>query len=144
MNKKYLVLGLALIALLTVGLVSAYGGFGQMIGTQNGMMTGDHHEEVETILETGTYQDLVDYREETGFPVMNRVQSQEDFEVMQAHHKLMEENGYEPGQFRGTGEGPFAGQGKGPRNNQGMGFDNHKGQGMRGQGAGFGGCPMLN
>ncbi|MCF7871666.1 hypothetical protein K9L97_01405 [Candidatus Woesearchaeota archaeon] len=135
MNKKYLVFGIALIALLTVGLASAYGGLGPM--------NGEHHEDVESILETGTYADLEAYRNEVGYPVMHRVQSREDFELMQERHQWMEENGYEPGEFRGTGEGPWAGQGKGQGLGNGQGRGMHSGQGFKGQGAGFGGCPML-
>ena len=135
MNKKYLVIGISLIALLTIGFVSAYGGLYQGVGTQKyGMMNTKHHEDMESILETGTYQDLLDYREETGYPVMRIIQTEDDFELMKEHHTWMEENGYEPGQFRGTGEGPFAGQRRGM----------HSGQGFRGQGSGFGGCPMFD
>lgn len=131
MNKTILALGLVLVALVGVGAVAAYGGFG--------LVSGEHHEDVESILESGSYADLVEYREKSGYPVMNRVQSEEDFELMKERHQYMEENGYEPGQFRGTGEGLFAGQGKRMKG-QGM----HGGQELRGKGAGLGGCPYMN
>jgi len=74
MKKTIIVIGLALVAV--VSLVAAYGPW---------------HEDMESVMEDGSYQDLVDYRESTGYNVMPWVDSQDDFESMQEMHEQMEE-----------------------------------------------------
>ena len=98
MKKTYIAMGIAL--LLLVGAVSAYG-WGRQAAGQN--------EDAQGILETGTYQDLVQYRQDTGFNVMPMVQDEEDFNLMQERHEAMEQymdgegNQYRQGFSRGFG-----------------------------------------
>lgn len=108
----------ALLVVASIGTAAAQG-WGQGLQAKNpDIEPGQFHEQMEEILEEGTYEDLEDFREATGMPVMFRIQSQEQFELMQEHHAQMEafweEQGTEPG----------------PR---GMGFS----------GRGHGGCPMM-
>jgi hypothetical protein len=46
--------------------------------------------EKEQIMEEGNYQELVQYREESGYQVMPWVESQEDFELAQQMHQKMD------------------------------------------------------
>ncbi len=111
--KKFISI-FAILAIVLVGGVFAHQNFAQnsqgFMATQSGYERGTFHEDVESVLENGTYEDLVTLRDELGFDVMRRVQSQEDFNEMQEMHELMEEQGYEPGYMRqnsqrGTGFG---------------------------------------
>ena len=65
--------------------------------------TGTYHEEMETIIETGTYDDLVNLRETYDRPFMRWVDSPEDFEFAKEHHEEMEESGFEHMGKRGSG-----------------------------------------
>ena len=69
-------------------------GMGNMAG-MGGMM--QHHEDMEKVMEEGTYSDLVKLREELGFNMMPWVENEEDFELAQKIHEKMgkshEENG---------------------------------------------------
>lgn len=80
------------------------------------------HDELRTVLEQGTYQDLVDLREKYDHDFKPWIENEADFEQAKAIHEKMEqyrnENGYNMGQGHG----------------QRMG---NRGQGMRL------GCPML-
>ncbi len=151
-NQKRAAVGLLavlVVGLIAVGLVSAHGWVGW--GTGKGAdtdrqalqdMTAEErqeywaqmqkmhgqmqatHEQMEQITESGTYQDLADLREETGFAVMPWVNDQESLELMQQVHSKMEqwreENTIE----------------------EGMGFG--KGMKMAGHaGMMAGGCPMM-
>lgn len=112
MSKKntWLILGLAIIASLTlVGFATAHG-WGAM-STQGSFMMHSQNN-MEQLIEEGTYQDLVEYREQTGFTMMPWVDSQEEFEAMQEHHEEMEkwheeianQNGFDVSSFgRGFG-----------------------------------------
>ncbi|MBI2546049.1 hypothetical protein HYV81_02610 [Candidatus Woesearchaeota archaeon] len=88
---------LALSLVLLVGIVAAHGmygrspGFGIGSGMDGmGMGMGYFHEEVEEVLEEGSYQDLVALRQELGANIMPWVDTEEEFKAMQERHKAME------------------------------------------------------
>lgn len=85
LNRKIFAAGTVLFLLIVVGITTAYGWGVRANAGQN--------EEVQKILETGTYQDLLQYRQDTGFQVMPMVKSEEDFLVMQERHTLMKQQG---------------------------------------------------
>ena len=122
------VVGVVLLAAIVVAGAAAAGqrfGAGAEFGATAGTHTRSaHHEQMEAILEDGSYEDLAALREEIGLPLMPRVQSEEDFALMQERHEQMEEL---------YGEGPHAGMGR--LGGAGNRFGNAFGQG-------FGGCPM--
>lgn len=101
-----------------------------------GYEKGTYHEQVESIIENGSYQDLVNLREELGFDVMRKVQSEEDFIAQQQRHLENKEAGLEPGYLRNE---KGNGQGSGLRNGSGnMQGNNQKGMGNSEN------CPYLN
>lgn len=71
-----------ILAVLLAVVVSAHG-MGRM-----GM--GVHQEDMQKIMQEGSYQDLADLRQETGLPMMSWVTDQASFETMQQHHALMQ------------------------------------------------------
>ncbi|MBR9677335.1 hypothetical protein GOV04_04290 [Candidatus Woesearchaeota archaeon] len=91
MQKKTI----TLFAMLTIGLLAlsgfaiAHGSFEQRAILNNDKQ--DFHEQMELIIEDGTYEDFDNFREESGFNMMAWVVDGESFEVMQEHHELMEE-----------------------------------------------------
>ncbi len=95
MNKKSVfVVGLidGLIAL--AALVNAHG-FGNKAYEQGSNMYGmggmhAYHEEMEGIMEEGSYDALVSLRDELGVDVMPWINTQEEFEEMQERHEEME------------------------------------------------------
>jgi hypothetical protein len=119
MNKN-IIIGMVLIVGL-VGAAFAFNGLGR--GQTNGTVDQEtrqaHQETMEQIMEEGSYADLLAQREADGIDYMPMVDSEEDFEAMQAHHKLMEEyreaNGIEQGQ--GLEKGMMRGRGQGMRGN---------------------------
>lgn len=124
MKKSITIMLIALIAI--VGSVFAYQ------GTEMGnpiYEKGAFHEEVESVIETGNYGDLVNLREKLGFNVMRKVQSEKDFNEMKQRYEFNEANGIEPRYLRNKGQ-------KGSGMNQGFG----KGQGMINNGN----CPYIN
>ena len=79
------IIGILLIsAILSLSLVSAHMGGGLRSGHMG------HHEEMEKIMEQGTYKDLVAHREEIGWNVKPWVTSEEDFELAKGMHERME------------------------------------------------------
>ncbi len=102
---------LAVLVISTIGLVYAHGsgsgygmmgGFGMMgnSGSGYGMMGSsnyDIHEEMEEVMESGSYQDLVELREEYNMPMMYWVDSEEEFLQAQQIHEEFEEEGYRGG-----------------------------------------------
>jgi len=131
MNKKIIAIA-TLIALLSIGIVAAYGFGGQSSNAPN--------KDMENMMETGTYTDLVNYRTTSGDDVMPWVQSDETFKTMQEQHEAREqyaeENGLEMGSHM---------MGRGFRQGD---EDQQKGSGF-GRSRGFGGqrgtgCPMFD
>ena len=92
---------LAVLVISTVGLVYAHGGgyksnsFGMMGGY--GMMGSsgydDMHEEMEEMMESGSYQDLIELREEYNMLMMYWIDSEEDFLKAQQMHEEFEDKG---------------------------------------------------
>ncbi len=76
------------------------GGMGHMGGMHQGM--GAMHAQMDEIFE-GTYADLVEKRKDTGVNLAPMIQSAEDFEVMKAHHALMEKRHKENEENGGMG-----------------------------------------
>jgi len=115
MKKTYIAATVMLLLLIGTGVAAAHS-FSRQNAGQN--------TQVEQMLESGTYQDLVAYRAKTGFNVMPMVQDEEGFKLMQELHKLREsyweQNGYTH------------------RNGVMMGYA--RGYGQRG----FGGCPFMD
>ncbi|RJQ15678.1 hypothetical protein C4573_05975 [Candidatus Woesearchaeota archaeon] len=97
MNKTLGII--ALLAILAIGAVYAYNAERPAIG--------EYRDQMEQILEEGTYADLEAFREEIGFSVMPRVTDEETFALMKERHaqqeQFREENGpaYRAGMKRG-------------------------------------------
>jgi hypothetical protein len=89
MRKGFIVaaLGLVVLAVLAIG-AFAYGRQGTQQGAQTPVQ-GAYHEEMQGILENGTYAGLVALREETGRPMMPWVTDEASFVVLQEHHRQM-------------------------------------------------------
>lgn len=83
MNKTILVI----MGLLATGLVTA----GVVFASGAEKTNNDHHEQMEKIIEEGTYQDLVDYRDDTDYRMAPWVDSKEDFETLNERHEQMED-----------------------------------------------------
>lgn len=128
MKKTITIMLIALIAI--IGSVFAYQGYG-MNSQSSTYEKGTYHEQVEEVLKDGTYDDLVNLREELGVNVMPMVESEEDFSLMQERHELMEEQGIEPGYMRTSGFGNHM-------RSSGSGYGQGKGMGNSGN------CPYLN
>ncbi len=130
MNKPLIagLVGIVLVATLLLG-VHAYGqqfqqnqnsltiGTREMHRSQQG--TCEFHDQMQDIMVTGTYADLVALREESGKPMMPQVTDETSFAAMQEQHKQMVADG-------------TAGSGCPMRKGQGLG----KTQGHN--------CPMMN
>ncbi len=71
---------------------------------------GTHHNEMQAVFETGTYDDLDDLRETYDRPFMRWVDSPEDFELAKERHASMDGTGFEHKGQRGKMSG---GQGTG-------------------------------
>ena len=77
---KYAII-IALVALLSIGLASAYWYGG----------VRSHHSMMEEIAEEGTYQNFMDYNEETGGHMMLWIENEEEFKQWQEWHEKVEE-----------------------------------------------------
>lgn len=120
MNKNWLFIVLGVFLLGTIAFVSAYDFSGMQMRNRGnvennikntngynvmkggcGMIQGNiqYHEQMERIMEEGTYDDLIALREKTGFNMMPFVDNEESFKQMQEKHEQMEkfreENGFE-------------------------------------------------
>ncbi len=133
MKKAALIVGAALGLLILAGVGAfAYGGMrgggpGGAYANYTGNFTpGQYHDQVEQVLESGTFADLQALRQETGMPMLPRVQDEATFQQAQQQYV---EDGFGPGMM-----GYGARDGNGPQGGRGYG---------RGNGRGFGGnCPM--
>jgi hypothetical protein len=97
-----------LLALLIVGIVSASLAFAYG-GSFSGQGQGTHYQDMQKIMSTGTYSDLVAYRQSTGTNIMPWVQNEQDFALAQQMHSKMtqwrQSNGVPSGQGFGRGGG---------------------------------------
>ena len=91
--KKILVVIVGLLIVVTAAFVSAHRSEGRA-------MPGQHMGEMQDIVEEGTYQDLVEFRDVNGYGGPWWVDSEEDFGEWQEHHEAM-------------GAGPRSRQGRG-------------------------------
>ncbi|MBI4452016.1 hypothetical protein HY637_01175 [Candidatus Woesearchaeota archaeon] len=119
MNKKVTIAFVAIVsALLIAGAAAAQGMWRSKANAQNwqgmGMMNGNmmkgmmqHHEEMEKVMEEGTYTDLAKLREEYGFSIMPWVENEEDFQLAKKMHEKMEKYREENGP--GAGHCPMMG-----------------------------------
>ena len=116
MDKKLIVaLVAALSVLLIAGLATAQGMWKNkesemgMQGMHGNMMKGmmQHHEEMEKVMEEGTYADLVKLREENSFNIMPWVENEEDFQLAKKMHEKMEK--YREDKGLGAGHCPMMG-----------------------------------
>ena len=87
MTKK--IIAFALIAFAALAVYST-GVFAQTT-TQ---ASGTHHDEMQSVFELGTYEDLVELRETYDRPFMRWVDSAEDFELAKEHHEAMDKSGF--------------------------------------------------
>jgi hypothetical protein len=137
MKRTIWIVALAAFIIIGIGVASAamwnnagqaQKGFG--VQPNQNVQKGTYHDQMEKILEEGSFADLVALRAETGMPLNPRIQSEEDFKLWQDRHEAMEqyweENGIEPGN-------------RGMHNGQGMG----QGKGL-GKGQNNGNCPMMD
>ncbi|MFH1409236.1 MAG: hypothetical protein ABIH34_04990, partial [Nanoarchaeota archaeon] len=77
--KKTLLISLIIVGLLAIGMVAAFGhSKGSRFETMEKFMNGD-------------YEDIEQYRDDSGYDFMPWVHSQEDLEIVQAHHAVMSE-----------------------------------------------------
>ena len=95
MTKK--IIAFALMAFAALAVYST-GAFAQTT-TQ---ATGTYHDEMQSVFELGTYEDLVELREQYDRPFMRWVDSAEDFELAKDRHALMEGTGFEHKGQRGS------------------------------------------
>lgn len=107
--KKLISILAILIVVLVTGVFAHQNFYERNEVTQSGYERGTFHEQVEEVIEEGTYEDLIVLREELGFDVMRRVQSQEDFDEMKERHEYMQSQGYEPGYMRKGSQRGFGG-----------------------------------
>lgn len=138
MKKAFIALFAVALVVVAAGFGSAY--YGQGNGNDqrtnfDGMQRGAFHEQMEEVMESGSFEDLESLRTELDVNLMPWVIDQATFEEAQAHHQEMEAL---------YGEGPHFGE-AGARD--GSGFHRggmHQGSGM-GQGQGFhGNCPFMD
>ena len=78
---------IAIMLLLAVGVVTA----NRYSNSESGKERSMHREEMHELMESGTYSDLVDVREKTGFDIKPWIQNQEYFGLMQEMHERMEQ-----------------------------------------------------
>ena len=106
MKEKDILIGiLAVLIISVVGIVYAFNeGYesfaSDMMGGNQMMDEGayfDMHQDMEKVLESGTYDDLVQLREEYNMPMMYWVNSQEDFELAQQMHEEFEDSAFNGG-----------------------------------------------
>jgi len=100
-SKKisFMLVGVVALIAIVAGVFAHQGNYGNSIDGSN-HQRGMYHEDLSEVLESGTFEDLEAYREEIGFDVMRKVQSQEDFDEMKQRHQEMQEQGIEPGYLR--------------------------------------------
>jgi hypothetical protein len=112
MNKTALMAGVALLVL----------GIGVSIAAArpwNRNLTDATNSKLAQVAENGTYNDLLNLRNETGRQLFPRVQDQKSFEQWQEHYQWMAENGMGPGMMYRYGAGGAAGAGNSAGNSAG-------------------------
>lgn len=101
--RKILITIISLVVL-TLGVTFAFahsGGFERM--TYQNTQTKNFHEEMEKVIENGTYQDLLALREKLGHPFARWVDSKEDFDNLKEMHEEMEKEGHDMMRYRFMG-----------------------------------------
>jgi len=90
--KKLIIGVLAAMFLLTIA-VYAHMGNDEYLGNNYGMIDDymGMHDEVEKVLETGTFADLENLREEYNMPVMYWIDNANDFELAKEDHEIYEQ-----------------------------------------------------
>ncbi len=118
MNKRYAIISLFAILGISIasGFVWAYG-FEYNTPTHNNLYPS-YHEDIENIIENGTYKDLENYRNQLNRNIIPWVTDEETFQQLKERHEQMEE-------YREEGRGI------------GLGFGRRHGRN------GFRGCPMM-
>ena len=105
--SKIIITFIALVAI--VGGVFAYqnNGMDSNINSMNQLshQRGEFHDNMEKILENGTYNDLVKFREEVGFNIMPFVSSQADFDSQKDRHEEMKAQGFDGDSNRMNSQG---------------------------------------
>ncbi|MBS3172430.1 hypothetical protein J4438_02535 [Candidatus Woesearchaeota archaeon] len=103
---KKIIYGLLFAMVLVSASIYAYGWNGDREFSGNRMMyyNPEMHGEVQTVLESGSFEDLVNLREEYNRPIMHWVQSEEDFELAKQNYQ---EKGFVNG--KGYGNCPMMG-----------------------------------
>ncbi len=95
---------MVLLAVLVLGIVGAGAAYAYMGGFER-QGKGAGNTDVQSIMSTGTYQDLVAYRASTGFNVMPWVQDEADFALAQQMHTRMLQWREDNNQTFGRGSG---------------------------------------
>jgi len=87
MNKKNIGISVVVVfsLLLLVGTV-----FAHQSGFNLREKMGSFHEQMESIMEKGSYEDLQALREEKGFNMMPFISNEDSFQEMKEHHEEME------------------------------------------------------
>lgn len=104
---KKILIGIISVFILTLGATFVFahgGGFGEL-----GSQPGTYHDQVQQVVESGTYDDLLSLREEIGFPIARWVDSQEDFLEFKQMREEMKEGNYMDSSFRSHGKGGMHG-----------------------------------
>jgi len=102
--KQATIFGIIGLALL-VGAVSVFAHGADSVsqgwnGVGHMMMFGNYdeydnmHEDMENVLESGSYEDLVQLREEYDMPMMYWVENEEDFQLAQQMHERFDKEEY--------------------------------------------------
>ena len=106
-TNKMIIAFIALVAI--VGGVFAYqnNDMNNNINSMNQLshQKGEFHDNMESILENGTYNDLVKFREKIGFDIMPFVNSQSDFDSQKDRHEEMEAQGFDGDSNRMNNQG---------------------------------------
>ena len=87
-QRKAILFGI--VGLLLIGSAFAYMGYGGMGRGMMGNRMGVNHEQMEEVMEQGTFSDLQRLRQETGFNIMPWVNDEATFKQMQDMHEKME------------------------------------------------------
>ena len=87
-QRKAILFGI--VGLLLIGSAFAYMGYGGMARGMMGNRIGVNHEQMEEVMEEGTFNDFQKLRQETGFNMMPWVNDEATFKQMQEMHEKME------------------------------------------------------
>jgi len=126
MNMKYILASLVFVVLAIPAAVFVADAYGPSHDSIRPVVSEEYHDQIENIVEDGTYDDLVSFREETGLNVPRWVDSEDDFDAWKTRHQEMESFFEQGGEWE---DRPKMGMGHGMHGSQN--HDKGSGNGMR-------------